>query len=114
MSVLAWMARVRRAPAEVRSTPAVEVKPPLRAMTGQYRLLYDYLEHRHADTVVLTFSEIEDLLGFGLPDLARGHRDWWTGGVPTETPSHTDAWTLASRTAVPNLIARTVVFDRVS
>ena len=38
---------------------------------GKYRWLYEYLETRYANTVVLTFGQVEDLLGFSLPDLAR-------------------------------------------
>ena len=47
-------------------------------MTGKYLLLYKYLENRYANTVVLTFAQIEDLLGFPLPDQARCQREWWT------------------------------------
>ena len=36
-------------------------------MPGTYQSLYEYLEHRYANTVVLTFAQIEDLLGFPLP-----------------------------------------------
>ena len=89
-------------------------KPPGRAMTGTYLLLYKYLENRYADTVVLTFSEIEDLLGFPLPDKARSQQEWWTAAEMNGTPNYSDSWILASRTAVPNLMARTVVFERAS
>jgi hypothetical protein len=84
-------------------------------MSGQYLLLYKYLENRYANTVVLTFAEIEDLLGFTLPDQARLHKQWW---APVETgvagSNYSDSWILASRTATPNLVARTVVFERSS
>ena len=50
---------------------AETAKPAGRAMTGRYLLLYKYLENRYANMVVLTFAEIEDLLGFALPDQAR-------------------------------------------
>ena len=89
-------------------------KPPGRVMTGTYLLLYKYLQNRYADTVVLTFAEIEDLLGFALPDQARQHREWWTAGAMSAQPNYSDSWILASRTAVPNLMARTVVFERAS
>ena len=82
---------------------------------GRYRLLYEYLEHRYAMSVVLTFGQIEDLLGFTLPDVARTDQEWWT--TPDLSPAEaqcSDAWTLASRTAKPNLLARTVLFERVS
>ena len=82
-------------------------------MSGTYLLLYKYLENRYADTVVLTFAEIEDLLGFTLPDQARLHREWWTDAeTKTAGPNYSDSWILASRTAMPNLLARTVVFQR--
>jgi hypothetical protein len=40
-------------------------------MSGKYLLLSGYLQNRYADTVVLTFGQIESLLGFSLPDQAR-------------------------------------------
>jgi hypothetical protein len=90
-------------------------KRPGRAMSGKYLLLYKYLENRYANMVVLTFAEIEDLLGFALPDQARLDRAWWTGADSNAAdPNHSDSWKLASRTATPNLLARTVAFERAS
>ena len=43
-------------------------------MSGEHSLLYKYLENRYANTVILTFAEIEDILGFALPDPARVSR----------------------------------------
>lgn len=37
----------------------------------EYRALYSYLDHRYASVVVLTFEQIEALLGFALPGAAR-------------------------------------------
>ena len=110
------MMRLKAAAAGARPIRAAGTgRPPLRAMTGKYVLLYEYLEHRHANTVVLTFAEVEDLLGFPLPDQARRDREWWTDADASRAAApHSDAWILASRTAVPNLTAQTVVFDRVS
>ena len=82
-------------------------------MSGKYVLLYKYLENRYANTVVLTFKEIEDLLGFTLPDQARLHSEWWTDTAAAVVgPNYSDSWILASRTAIPNMLARTVVFER--
>ena len=82
--------------------------------SGRYVSLYTYLEKRYANRVVLTFMEIESLLGFSLPDVARLSIDWWTSpDQSTAQPRFSDAWILASRTARPNLSALTVVFDRV-
>jgi hypothetical protein len=91
------------------------VEPPkrARAMSGKYLALYTYLENRYASTVVLTFAEIEDLLGFTLPDVARLREDWWTHPDPQAArPAYSDSWVLARRTAKPNLSARIVVFER--
>lgn len=80
---------------------------------GKYAPLHEYLENRYADSVVLTFAQIEDLLGGALPDTARARHDWWTNtdGVANKS-SCSDAWILAGRTARPNLLARTVTFER--
>jgi hypothetical protein len=92
---------------------AKPAKPRGRVMTGQYLLLYKYLENRYANTVVLTFAEIEDLLGFALPDQARQHQEWWTGAeINVAGRGYSDSWILASRTATPNMLAQTVAFER--
>ena len=76
----------------------------------EYRGLYIYLEHRYASVVVLTFEQIEALLGFALPMLARTEREWWTDVVDTQR--HCAAWTGAGRTAAPNLAAGIITFER--
>jgi hypothetical protein len=88
---------------------------PERGKAGKYRLLYEYLEKRYADTVVLTLQQVQDLLGFALPESALTDADWWcrTGG-PASEAQWSDAWRLANRTAQPNLRAKIVVFERIS
>ena len=78
------------------------------------RPFHKYLRERHADTVVLTFGQIEDLLGSPLPDEARVQTAWWTASRTDLTSPHAQAWMAANRTAVPNLLARTVRFERVA
>ena len=112
--MLDWMKKRVATTYHLRDAEVEAPKPKGRAMSGKYVLLYKYLENRYATTVVLTFAEIEDLLGFSLPDEARLHQEWWTdlrthGGGP----GYSDAWILASRTAKPNLVAHTVTFERV-
>ena len=80
-------------------------------MSGKSAPLHKYLDDRFADSVVLTFAEIEDLIGFALPEPARLRTEWWTSPAP-DASSFADAWILANRTAVPNMQARIVVFDR--
>ena len=77
----------------------------------EFRALYTYLEHRYASVVVLTFDQMEALLGFALPAPASTDRDWWTDAA-ARTDRHSDAWLGAGRTASPNLPARTVTFER--
>jgi hypothetical protein len=76
----------------------------------EYRALYTYLEHRYASVVVLTFEQIEALLGFALPGPARADRAWWTENVDAQR--HCSAWTEAGRTAAPNLAAGIIAFER--
>lgn len=86
---------------------------PVQRFTGpaEYRPLHVYLRDRFADTVVLTFAQMEDLLGFPLPDVARLEPDWWANNA--EPPSsQARTWTQARRTATPHLVARNVAFER--
>jgi hypothetical protein len=97
------------------TSPRVETLSGARSddAAGEYALLHRYLRDRYANRVVLTFAEIEDLLGFSLPDLARVQRAWWSGGDFGQAPSlQSFAWMLAGRTATVNLPARHVVFER--
>ena len=80
-------------------------------MPAEYHSLHAYLEHRYATTVVLTFEQVESLLGFALPEPARSQRDWWTAPA-SSLDRHPHAWMAAGRTATPNLLARTVAFER--
>ena len=86
--------------------------PQRRRQAGAEQLLFDYLEERYAQTVVLTFDQIEDLLGTGLPEPARRDGGWWL--EPETGTAGARTWTLAGRTARPNLQAQTVTFERVS
>ena len=113
--MLEWMKRRRSVAKDESEVDARTVMDQRSPMSGKYLLLYKYLENRYANRVVLTFSEIEDLLGFALPDPARRREDWWTHpDSDAARPRYSDSWILASRTARPNLLALTVVFDRVS
>src|SRR5688572_2255640 len=105
-----WLRRRRTA-----TTPLVvqPEAPRPRADTGEYRLIYKYLRDRFADRIVLTFSEMEDLLGFSLPESARLDKEWWgvAAGAADRT-AQSDSWTLAGRTATVNLSAQNVLFER--
>jgi hypothetical protein len=76
-------------------------------------VLFEYLEKRYANRVVLTFAEVEDLLGSALPPQARLNREWWAETeIDAGHPRCSDCWLLAHRSATPNLLARSVVFAR--
>jgi hypothetical protein len=97
------------------TTSAVEAPPPRprRAVPREYRSLHDYLDGRFATTVVLTFGQIEDLLGFALPDPARHQQEWWSNVEPPgPAPAPSRSWTEARRLATANLRAQIVVFER--
>jgi len=90
--------------------PPEEARPPVPAA---YMPLYTYLDRRYAATVVLTFEQIEALLGFAPPSRAFADADWWTGAGEAQD-RHTAAWTAARRSAAPQLGARIVSFERLS
>jgi hypothetical protein len=80
---------------------------------ARYLPLLKYLNGRFADSLVLTFTEIEDLLGATLPVEARQAEAWWLPPRDDRAASEASrAWSQANRTAVPNLAAGTVTFDR--
>jgi hypothetical protein len=113
-----WRALLQSIWARRRATPVSE--PPgtifpfersAPAVPAEYLSLYTYLEHRYASIVVLTFEQMEALLGFALPTSACTEPGWWTtAAVPMHL--HSAAWIGAGRTATPNLLARTVTFAR--
>lgn len=85
------------------------------AMPAEFGSLYKYLHGRYADTVVLTFVQMEDLLGFPLPDAARIEQAWWANAADPDSPSPQSlSWMKANRTATPRLSAQVVVFERTS
>ena len=98
---------------EIARSQAEAHSPEAAAKAGEYQLLYKYLRDRYANRVVLTFGEIEDLLGFALPEPARRQREWWarTDQIAPRT-AQSDAWMLAGRTATVDFVAQRVVFDR--
>ncbi|MEO8483464.1 MAG: hypothetical protein ABI634_14725 [Acidobacteriota bacterium] len=106
------MTRLVSTAADQSERPSAAEPLPAQVQIFAYRPLLKYLDQRFADTVVLTFTQIEDLLGFALAAEASMQETWWTdGGEPPSVQSA--AWTKAQRSAVPNLRARSVAFSRV-
>jgi hypothetical protein len=112
-TLLEWLGTRWRRPAPV-PQPVTAIVPKERTtvcVPPEYRALYAYLEHRYASVVVLTFEQIESLIGSPLPAPARTERNWWTGDA-VDLQRQSATWTGAGRTATPNLSARTVTFER--
>jgi len=105
-----WTRWLRSPPVPQRATRIVPLEQSTPHIPRECRALYAYLEHRYASVVVLTFEQIEALLGFALPTAARTEREWWTTTV--ETQRYSVAWTEAGRTAAPSLVAGIVTFER--
>jgi hypothetical protein len=111
--VTAWLRDCwhrKDAPVSLRIAPPDEARP---AVPAAYMPLYTYLDRRYADTVVLTFEQIEVLLGFAPPAPAFANVEWWTGPGGADD-RHAAAWIAARRSAAPQLSARIVAFERLS
>ena len=107
----AWAWWRNAAPVPKCRTAVVPGQPAPPHVAAHYLALYTYLERRYASNVVLTFEQMEALLGFALPVRASTERDWWTSPT-SDGDQHSEAWSVAQRTATPNLSARTVAFER--
>jgi hypothetical protein len=108
-----WMRRGGGTAGSERPNSLFQLERTVPRVPVTYLSLYTYLEHRYASIVVLTFEEMEALLGFALPAMASTEPEWWNSGA---LPAHgySKAWTEAGRTAIPNLVARTVTFERLA
>jgi hypothetical protein len=112
--MLSWLKRrPRRQEPTQTIAPKAETTaiPQGHGMSKAFLALHDYLKNRYADVVVLTFGQMEDLLGSPLPVAATKDLAWWNGDV-ADNFEHSNSWRLANRTAVANLMARTATFER--
>ena len=76
----------------------------------KYRYLSEYLSNSNQKFVTLSFSEIEKILQFELPDSARNHRPFWAN-----TTSHSIALSWLSvdyKTVSVNMEKQIVVFEK--
>ncbi len=51
----------------------------VRDHSGKYRPLWEWLCRQQSDAITITFAEIEEILGFGLPASSRRHAPHWYG-----------------------------------
>ena len=112
MNLIDWISKSWRRVIAVRDRLAMDPMPQaVPAVPAEWLAFHTYLERRYAATVVLTFAEMETLLGRPLPAAARTETGWWTDAA-FRVGRCSDAWAMARRTARPNLSARTVAFER--
>ncbi len=74
---------------------------------SKYEPLNKFLKSKGSNRIVMTFLEVEEILGFQLPISALKYMAWWDGAS-----QHTQAysWTEAGFTAKPNLKEKKVEF----
>lgn len=74
---------------------------------SKYEPLQKFLKSKQSNRLIMTFSEVEDVLGFKLPASAYKYMAWWDGAS-----QHTQAysWSKAGFTAKPNLKEKKVEF----
>jgi hypothetical protein len=83
------------------------------AQRGKYAALYRHLIGRSGAEWQVTFSDLERLLGFPLPDSARVHRPWWGNQGERGGHSHALAWEMAGwKTSAVDMANERVVFVR--
>lgn len=81
---------------------------------GRYSALADFLQGRpgRVDQVVLSFNQIEEIIGASLPASARGHRAWWANDSVGHIQSQ--LWLEAGwRTTYINLSEGRITFSRI-
>lgn len=79
------------------------------AARGKYAPLHRRLADLSGDVWRASFREIEEILGFRLPDSARLYPAWWSNGG---RHSHALAWEAAGFRVRPRLDDQAVVFER--
>jgi hypothetical protein len=78
---------------------------------SKYDQLQEHLEAQGADTVTMSFTELDALVK--LPAAAKRHAFWWSNeDVKTTVHAQSRAWQLAGYDADPNLRGKRVTFRR--
>ncbi|WP_320047200.1 GIY-YIG nuclease family protein [uncultured Ilyobacter sp.] len=58
---------------------------------GKYRKIFNYLKNEKAESIEVTLSKLEDILGFKLPKSARAYTAWWSNGGHSHSKTWMDA-----------------------
>jgi len=75
----AEQARLTRAAQVLRGSELAPGDAARREHTGKYRPLWQWLKAQQPDVLVMTFADIERVLGFHLPPSSRRHASHWHG-----------------------------------
>ena len=92
------------------STNTSDKKMDTAKSSKKYRRLTELLANSEGKPVSLSFKQIEEIIGFPLPDSAREHRAFWAN-----TTSHSIALSWLSvgyKTVDVNLSSELVVFEK--
>ncbi|PKL58638.1 MAG: hypothetical protein CVV34_01440 [Methanomicrobiales archaeon HGW-Methanomicrobiales-5] len=79
-----------------------------KSLTGKYERLFHLLKMCKNKEIVLTFPEIEALLGFALPPSASKYQAWWANDI---THSQAKAWLFADWRVVQVNLGKSVKFS---
>ena len=90
ITVLENKVKVLEEKIESTSTAQSQTAIQLGKVSAKYRGLAEYLLSSNETRVTLTYSQIEEILGFALPDTARKFKQsYWAN---TETHSYASSW----------------------
>lgn len=78
----------------------------------KYEPLTTYLNLCKKTSIKLTYSEIEEILGFELPLSARKYKEWWGNGR-SHPNSQSKAWEEAGYKTTDVILGESVVFEKV-
>ena len=89
-------------------TPKPQMAMQLDKVSAKYRGLAEYLLSSNETRVTLSYSQIEEILGFALPDTARKFKQsYWAN---TETHSYASSWMAVGYKTRVDIDSDTVTF----
>ena len=81
------------------------------AQRGKYAPLHEFLRSKKGSEWRTTFNDLEEILGFELPDSAHIHRPWWANQGEGGGHSHALSWQMAGwKTSQVDFGNETLVF----
>lgn len=83
---------------------------PNKEIGNKYKPLAEFLFRKDEKKIELTYNEIENILGFKLPDTAYNYpKSFWAN---TETHSYSSAWLKVDYRARTNIADKKVIFEK--